>query len=214
MAAALMSTVSTVVNSTSTLLTIDIYKKLIRPTSGDREQVIFGMIAGVAVLIISIFVAFDYIHSPHSLFRLVQRIFFYIAPPFAVIFTLGLLWRRANATAAVITIVSGFAFLILLERVLYDAIPWLTPYRRAYQHASVLTWAFCMVVMVVTSLLTAPPPREKTEGVIWNRSFINLPPEERKRYRGWQDFRLWWLIFIAVVLVIYTFFIWLQWGRN
>ena len=43
-----------------------------------------------------------------------QRVFFFIAPPFAVIFTLGLLWRRANATAAVWTIVLGFAFTAFL----------------------------------------------------------------------------------------------------
>ena len=40
MAAALMSTVSTVLNSTSTLLTIDLYKKVLRPEASDREQVI------------------------------------------------------------------------------------------------------------------------------------------------------------------------------
>src|SRR3954464_1251990 len=60
MAAALMSTVSTVLNSTSTLLTIDIYKKLLRPNAGDREQVLFGMIVGVVVLVLSVYIAFLY----------------------------------------------------------------------------------------------------------------------------------------------------------
>ena len=59
MAAALMSTVSTVLNSTSTLLTIDLYKKLVRPQASDREQVVFGMVSGVVVLIASIFIAFS-----------------------------------------------------------------------------------------------------------------------------------------------------------
>ena len=59
------------------------------------------------VLLASIFIAFLYIESPETLFQLVQRIFFYIAPPFAVVFLLGLIWRRANATAAVWTIVLG-----------------------------------------------------------------------------------------------------------
>ena len=102
---------------------------------------------------------------------MVQRIFFYIAPPFAVVFLLGLLWRRANATAAVATIISGFLFLVAAaegirfrsERVivppLWDAIAWLTPYKQAYQHSALLTWIFCMIVMIVTSLLTAPPPQ-------------------------------------------------------
>ncbi|HJQ80793.1 MAG TPA: sodium/solute symporter, partial [Lacipirellulaceae bacterium] len=134
MAAALMSTVSTVLNSTSTLLTIDVYKKLLRPEASDREQVVFGMAAGVVVLIVSIFIAFLYIQSPEALFRLVQRIFFWVAPPFSVIFLLGLLWRRANGTAAVATIVSGFLFRMILEWVVWPRLTSLREYQAAYQH--------------------------------------------------------------------------------
>lgn len=224
MAAALMSTVSTVLNSTSTLLTMDLYKKVIRPKASDREQVVFGMVSGVVVLVASIFIAFSYIHSGQALFRLVQQVFFYISPPFAVVFLLGLLWRRATSTAAVATIISGFFFLFLLEKgirfqipnvfsvdilpPLWDAITWLTPYKRAYQHSALLSWTFCMVVMIATSLLTTPPPREKVDPIIWNRSYLNLPPDESERYRGWKDFRLWWLLFVAVILCIYGFFLW------
>jgi len=227
MAAALMSTVSTVLNSTSTLLTMDLYKKVLRPAASDREQVVFGMVSGVVVLVASIFIAFLYIGRPETLFQLVQRIFFYIAPPFAVVFLLGLLWRRANATAAVATIISGFFFLLLLEKgiqipyigtvlvpPLWDAIPWLTPYKRAYYHSALVTWIFCMIVMIVTSLLTPPPPKEQVERIIWNRSYLNLPPDERARYRGWKDFRIWWLLFVAIVLGIYGFFMWFDLSRN
>jgi SSS family solute:Na+ symporter len=200
LAAALMSTVSTVLNSTSTLLTIDLYKKVLRPNATDRAQVRFGMITGVFVLVASIFISFSYIENPEALFRQVQRIFFYIAPPFAVVFLLGLLWWRANAPAAVTTIVSGFVFLWLLEsgRIsipyvasvkifppLWDVIPWLTPYKRAYYHTALLTWVFSMIVMIAISLLTAPPPDEQVRRVIWNRSYLLLTPDERERYRGW-----------------------------
>ncbi len=228
MAAALMATVSSVLNSTSTLLTMDIYKRLLRPQASDREQVIFGMVAGIVVLVISVFIAFAYIQSKESLFVLVQQVFFYIAPPFAVVFLLGMIWRRATAPAAVVTIISGAVFLLLLQKgiqlsvpnaftihvpPLWDAITWLTPYKQAYQHSALLSWLFCMLVMIVTSLLTAPPPSEKVDKIIWNRSYLNLPPEERSRYRGWKDFRLWWLLFVASVLSIYGFFLWFDLSR-
>jgi SSS family solute:Na+ symporter len=220
MAAALMATVSTVLNSTSTMLTIDMYKKL-RPAASDREQVIVGMVTGVVVLILSVFIAFLYIKQRESLFVLVQQVFFYIAPPFAVVFLLGLLWRRANGTAAIVTIISGFFFLLLLQKgigfahvpPLWDAIPWITPYKRAYQHSALLSWTFCMIVMITTSLLTAPPPKEQVERIIWNRSYLNLPPDLRERYRGWKDFRIWWLAFVTAVLSIYGYFIWFSLSR-
>jgi solute:Na+ symporter, SSS family len=224
LAAALMSTVSTVLNSTSALLTIDIYKKVLRPTASDREQVLFGMISGTVVLAVSILISFLYIESPQTLFELVQRVFFYLAPPFAVVFLLGLLWKRANAIAAVATIIGGFLFLFFLEEgiwftlangtnvhlipPLWDAIGWLTPYRSAYYHSALLTWIFCMIVMVVTSLLTPAPPKEQVDRVLWNRSYLELPTVLRQQYSGWKDFRLWWLLFIATVLAIYGFFMW------
>jgi SSS family solute:Na+ symporter len=228
MAAALMATVSTVLNSTSTLLTIDIYKKLLRPRASDREQVIFGMVVSAVVLVISVFIAFAYIDSTEALFRLIQRVFFYIAPPFAVVFLLGLVWRRATAPAAVATILSGSIFLWLLQRgislnispafsidipPLWDAIPWLTPYKRAYQHSALICWIFCMTVMITVSLLTTPPPAEKVDRIIWNRSYLTLPPDEQKKYSGWKDFRLWWLLFVVAVLCIYGFFLWFDLSR-
>jgi SSS family solute:Na+ symporter len=208
MAAALMSTVSTVLNSTSTLLTIDLYKNLIRPQASDREQVIFGMGASVVVLGVSIFIAFLYIESPEALFRLVQRVFFWIAPPFSVVFLLGILWRRANGIAAVATIVCGFAFRMIAEWIVWPMLPRLRVYQDAYQHGALITWMFCMAVMIAGSLLTEPPAPEQTQGVIWNRSFLNLPPDERQRYGGWKNFILWWLLFVAIVLGIYGFFLW------
>lgn len=223
MAAALMGAVSSVLNSTSTILTMDIYRKLIRPQASDREQVLVGIVAGIVVLVVSIFIAFSYISDPDALFRKIQRMFFYIAPPFAVIFLLGLLWRRANAIAAVTTILSGTIFLLLLQKglqfsiphvgevnvpALWDAITWLTPYKQAYQHSALVSWIFCMCVMVSVSLLTPAPPREKVDRIIWNRSYLNLPPEERSRYRGWKNFILWWALFVSIVLCIYGYFLW------
>jgi solute:Na+ symporter, SSS family len=228
MAAALMATVSSVLNSTSTLLTMDIYKRLLRPKASDREQVLFGMIAGIVVLLISVFIAFAYIESKESLFVLVQQVFFYIAPPFAVVFLLGLMWRRATAPAAVVTIISGAFFLQLLKwgihvsipyvftvdiLPLWDVMTWLTPYKEAYQHSALLCWLFCMAVMITVSLLTAPPRPEKVDPIIWNRSYLNLPPDERARYSGWKDFRIWWLLFVISVLAIYGFFLWFDLSR-
>jgi hypothetical protein len=130
--------------------------------------------------------------------------------------------------AAVTTILSGTVFLWLLQKgisisipyvlaidvpPLWDAIRWLTPYKQAYQHSALLSWTFCMIVMIVTSLLTPPPPKEQVDRIIWNRSFMNLPPDERKRYGGWKDFRLWWLIFVGSVLCIYGFFLWFDLSR-
>lgn len=207
LAAALMSTLSTVLNSTSTLLTLDIYKKLFKPEATEEQQVRFGRWSGAIALAASVLIAFGYAASTVPLFVKVQNVFFYIAPPFAVVFTLGILWRRANATAALATIASGFVFTWLLDTWLFPNISFLSPYN-TYLHRALLAWMFCMAVMIGVSLLTQPPPPAKTDGIIWSRKYAALPAELQRRYSGWQDFRIWWLLFVIIVLSIYGFFLW------
>lgn len=207
LSAALMSTLSTVVNSTSTLLTLDIYRRFKRDAT-DAQQVRFGRWTSVIVFVLGVLVAVGFAANPETpLFVQVQNVFFYIAPPFAVIFTAGILWRRATTPAAVTTIVAGFVFTWLLEAWIFPGVSLLTPYN-TYLHRALLAWMFCSAMMIVVSLLTAPPAREKVEGIIWSRRYASLPAEEQARYNGWRDFRLWWLIFVLIMLSIYAFFIW------
>ena len=106
----LMSNLSSVLNSASTLVTIDFYKKFFRPAATETQQVRCGQLSGTLILLLGIAIALIYSTQKDPLFVQVQRVFFFIAPPFAVIFILGLLWRRANATAAVTTVALGFPF--------------------------------------------------------------------------------------------------------
>lgn len=203
MAAALMGHVATVLNSAATIVTIDLYKRLTKREVSDAQQVRFGRWSGVAVLVASIWIAITFTNNPdRPLFEKIQTVFFYIAPPFAVVFTLGILWKRANATAAVVTIVSGFILTWALTQ--FE----LLGRYNTYNHRALAAWMFCMSVMAVVSLCTAPPPKEKTEGIIWNKSYLSLPPDEQKEYRGYKDWRIWWGLFVGIVLAIYAFFLW------
>lgn len=209
-AAALMSTLSAVLNSASTLVTIDFYRKFRGGGEGnDRREVLVGQVSGIIMLACSTLVALEFLRESRSqgaivsLFVLIQNIFFYIAPPFAVIFTLGLLWRRGTGKAAVITILSGFAFTVLLERVIFPNVN--------YYHRALLAWMFCMIVMIVASWLTAPEPAAKIEGIIWSRRYARLPDDLQRRYSGIKDFRLWWGLFVVVMAGLYGAFAIQRW---
>src|SRR5262249_58447311 len=81
MAAALMSNLSSVLNSASTLVTIDFYKKLFRPAATEAQQVRFGQVSGAFILALGIAIALYYATHKDPLFVQVQRIFFFIPPP-------------------------------------------------------------------------------------------------------------------------------------
>jgi len=202
MAAALMSHVSAVLNSASTIITIDLYKKLSKREVTERQQVHFGRWSGVAVLIASIWIAISFTGTTTTLFEKIQTVFFFIAPPFAVVFTLGVLWKRANGTAALTTILLGFIFSWALFH--YG----LLGQYNTFNHRALCAWIVCMAIMFATSLFTEPPPREKIEGIIWRKSYMSLPPEEQQKYRGLKDWRIWWALFVGIVLSIYGFFLW------
>jgi SSS family solute:Na+ symporter len=207
MAAALMSSLSSMINSTSTILTMDIFKRAIRPEADQHEMVRFGQWSGFGVLVVSMVVALYYANLKGSvLFILVQEGFAYIAPPFAVIFTAGFLWRRANATAAMTTIALGFPFTMFVQFVLFPNVEFLRPHAN-YLHRALISWMFCTVVMIVTSLLTAPPDPEKVKGIIWTPRYALLPADLQARYSGWKDFRIWWIVFVAIIWVIYGSFL-------
>jgi len=203
MAAALMGHVATVLNSASTIITLDLYKKLSKRELTEKQQVRIGRWSGVAVLIASIWIAIIFTQLPDTtLFEKIQTVLFFIAPPFAVVFTLGILWRRANGSAAIATMVLGFAFSWALWQ--FE----LLGRFNTFNHRAFANWIFCMFVMIATSLVTEPPPKEKVDGIIWNKSYLSLPPEERAKYRGLKDWRIWWALFVGIVLSIYGFFLW------
>lgn len=208
-AAALMSHLSALLNSTSTILTLDLYRPLLRPKASEHELVTFGQWSSALTMAAGILIALWFSTSHSLLFVLIQEGFAYIAPPFAVIFTTGLLWRRANGKAAITTIVTGFAFTLFLQFYLFRYVEWLVPYSN-YLHRAVIAWAFCMIVQITVSLLTEPPDPARTTGIVWSRQYAALPAAEQARYGGWRDLRLWWVIFIGTVLSIYTYFLWFR----
>jgi SSS family solute:Na+ symporter len=201
MAAALMSHLSSVLNSASTLWTMDFYKKLIHPDASETALVRVGQIGGTIILLLGVAIAWYYTFLKQPLYLSVQTVFFFIAPPFAVIFCAGLLWRRANGFGAVTTIFSGFAFTALLA--------WKFTVLN-YYHRALVAWCFCVSVMAIASLLSDPPPLEKVAPVMWSPAYARLPLELRRRYHGIKDFRIWWGLMVGIILAIYGWFLWFR----
>lgn len=105
--AALMSSLAAVFNSSSTLVTIDFYKKW-RPQATEKQLVRVGQIATVILVAVGLaWVPFiDFLSK--QLFVYLQSVQAYISPPIAAVFLVGLLWKRASGAAALATLLTGF----------------------------------------------------------------------------------------------------------
>jgi len=125
---AIQSTVNSVLNSTSTIVTLDIYKRMFRPQASDRHLVQAGVISSVIILAVAIVLGGFVGKLGGSLFEYIQSLYAFFAPPFAAVFVLGILWRRINGAGALATVVSGFVLGIAIKLYLNFAAeppPWL-----------------------------------------------------------------------------------------
>ncbi|MDW7682191.1 MAG: sodium:solute symporter, partial [bacterium] len=93
--AALISSLASCFNSSSTLFTMDFYREF-RPNSSEKELVLVGRLATTVLVILGImWVPFiKYISS--QIYIYLQSVQAYISPPIAAVFILGILWKRVN----------------------------------------------------------------------------------------------------------------------
>lgn len=118
LSAAIISSLASMFNSTSTLFTMDIYKKYINKDASDKKLVRVGRLTSLAALVIAAVAVEPLLGSLDQAFQYIQEYSGFIYPGIIVVFGLGLLWKRASSRAAVwtaiITIPLGVLFKIFL----------------------------------------------------------------------------------------------------
>ncbi|MGB1552535.1 MAG: sodium:solute symporter family transporter, partial [Schleiferiaceae bacterium] len=97
--AALMSSLSSVFNSCSTLITFDVYKKY-RPQANDKELVRAGRISTIVLVALGIAWIPMMQMIEGGLFQKLQSIQAYISPPIAAAFLLGIFFKKINSAGA------------------------------------------------------------------------------------------------------------------
>ena len=169
--AALMGGMASVFNSTSTLVTLDFYKKL-KPDASEKQLVLIGRLAtGVMVLLGIAWVPFI-TRISGQLYIYLQSVQGYISPPIASCFILGILWTRMNAQGALSSLLTGFVLgtmRFLLELVYPggsgapESIQWLISMN--FLHYALLMFIVCSLVLIGVSLATPAPDRKRLAGL-------------------------------------------------
>jgi SSS family solute:Na+ symporter len=168
--AALMSSLSSVFNSSSTLAVMDFYHKF-RPAASEKELVRAGQFATVVVVIIGVLWLPFIGKMSNQLYVYLQSVQAYISPPIAVVFLLGLLWRRLNGAGALSALIVGFifgAFRFITEIGMKVGWDWVNNSALLkfyasinFLHFAVLLFLVSASVFVAVSYMTRPPTEEK-----------------------------------------------------
>ena len=120
--AAIISSLASMFNSTSTLFTMDIYKKYINKEAGDKQLVNVGRITSVCALVIALVAVKPLLGGLDQAFQYIQEYSGFIYPGIITVFGLGLLWKRASSRAAVWTAILTIPLGVLFK-VFYPEVP-------------------------------------------------------------------------------------------
>ena len=100
LAAAIVSSLASMVNSTSTIFTMDIYKSIINKNADDKSLVTVGRITGLVALIIAILIA-PQLKSLGQVFQYIQEYTGVVSPGILAVFLMGLFYKKASNNGAI-----------------------------------------------------------------------------------------------------------------
>ena len=206
--AALMSSLSSAFNSSSTLLTIDFYQKF-RPNASEKDLVRFGRLATVILVVLSLgWIPFMDALMGGGIFHYLQSVQAYISPPIAAVFLLGLFFKWINARGAIVALWTGFAigiFRLVMEFMNNNNSITVDPNGALayflginFLHFALFLFLFCSAILMLVSKMSEPQPPETLELVTFQKNTTTS-------FKWTSDVVL-TLILIVLVLVLWWVF--------
>lgn len=184
---ALMSSLASLFNSCATLFTIDIYEKL-KPGRTQKHYVFIGRVATVAVVVAGlIWIPIMKGMAGGGIYKYLQSVQGYLAPPITAVFLLGLFWRRINSTGAFWGMLVGFVLgmsklgieaYVSANGITDGPLEAIAAFNFLYYSGVLLL--ISIVLIISLSLMTPAPDETKTNGLTW----AGLSGEDRKAIRA------------------------------
>lgn len=207
--AALMSSLASVFNSSSTLFTVDIFKKLYPESSEMRLVNIGRMATGVVVFLGILWIPIMQKIGGGVLYNYLQSVQSYIAPPITVVFLLGIFWKRVTATGAIVTLFFGLftGTLRIVAELTADTTStslWSYFAHINFAHMAIMMFVACLFVCIMVSLLTKEPDYEHIRGLSFG-TLSTTHVRENQRSFSRMDVAL-SILLISIIIFILCYF--------
>jgi SSS family solute:Na+ symporter len=181
--AAIVSSFSAIINSASTIFTMDLYKPYFNKGASDRQMLRVGRLSSVVVVILSVIVAAS-LGNLEQAFQYIQKYTGMVSPGITAIFVLGMFWKRASSTAAFwgtvlsIPISAGISFL-------FPQVPFLDQ----------MLISFFMVAAIIV-ILSVYGPKDNNKGISLSKEMFKTE----------KSFNILAIIIVMIFAGIYTLF--------
>nr|XP_055050707.1 sodium/myo-inositol cotransporter 2 isoform X1 [Misgurnus anguillicaudatus] len=187
MLAALMSSLTSIFNSSSTIFTMDLWRN-IRKTASEWELMIVGRVFVLVLVVVSVlWIPLVQSSQGGQLFIYIQSISVYLQPPVSVVFLTGCFWKRTNEKGAFWGLILG-----LLVGCIRMTLDFVYPSPNCYEsdtrpdiikyvhflYFSIILTLLTLIVVVCVSLATEKPKPEQISRLTWYTRFDPIEKTE------------------------------------
>ncbi|SMO50008.1 sodium/sugar symporter [Gracilimonas mengyeensis] len=114
LAAAIVSSLASMLNSVATIFTMDIYRPYFKKDATDRQTVNTGRITAAVALVIAVIMA-PQLQSVPQVFQYIQEYTGMVSPGILAVFIMGLFWKKTTTKGAIYGVLSSIVIAILLK---------------------------------------------------------------------------------------------------
>ncbi len=194
---AVMSTVASLLTSSSSIITLDIYKSFIRPDSSEGDLVKTGRWVILLTFIISTVFGY-FLTDVSAIFTYIQKYWSIAYPSIAAIFISGFFYKRATPKGAFLAIIIGPIWAIIVTVLEFGHVIPTFP----FLNRVILDFLICCLIIWVF--------RNKSE-IIPSKAVIDrhFTPEELllfKEKKWYTRFELWGIVLTCIVVGLYIVF--------
>ena len=205
--AALMSTIAAALNSISTLVSVDIYKRL-KPATPDKSLINIGRIAAVCIMVIAALWSTQG-NKFSSVFEAINKVAAALSPPVATVLLFGVLYKKGTKDASFITLICGLIMGITV---------FVLDFKFTSSGTSIVTeswgipfmmqawWLFCICVAIylTVSKFTPKPDPLVIEKYTWESPLATV----KGKITGIRDVRVLIILLVIALIVLFTVFSW------
>jgi len=194
LSAAIVSSLASMINSTSTIFTLDIYKPMVNKNASEKNLVTVGRLSGLVALITAIIIA-PVLGNIDQAFQFIQEWTGVVSPGILAIFMLGLFWNKTSARAAIIGALCSIPIALFfkvgpkgwIESNLFPDLP--------FMHQMGLTFVITSLIMIIISYIN--------NGKNKDIKGIEL---SKKLFKTSSGFNITSIIILLALIFIYTIF--------
>lgn len=196
----LMSQISGALNSISTIVSYDIYKRY-KPAVTDKKLVSVGKIAAGVSLVVSLLML-PLLNSYESIFNGLNDIIAHIAPPITCVFLLGVFWDKASAVSAKYTLWTGSAIGVIVF-VIGKVYPLSSIGSIPFMMMAFYLFVVCMLMQIILSYRYPVTHTKESAALYWKSPW---EPLRGAAWNGLGNYKVLSVLLIGIMAILFYIF--------